>query len=238
MEAKVTITNPPQKSWHCRLISKSETRTYPPIADYKRRCHQKRSKIMAQTSKYFFWSIKYILIKHGQIGRVEEVYQKVKDLQRIWFSTNATHSPIQQGTFCVHQKKIREQGLLLNRKKLDSTPSKRLLFLSLQTTHINPSDTNTIVSCFHNAGFIFCCPLTDGTLGYILLECLLIHEFKIQLHLSSTCFCWDVNVPKSHDHLAIDAIRPGFQFHFRRTATFCNRTEVCNKQTWWTALWI
>lgn len=60
---------------------------------------------------------------------------------KIWFSTNSTQPSIQQRTFYLHQKKIRERRLLPNWGRLDSTPSKALLLLSLQPTHINASGT-------------------------------------------------------------------------------------------------
>lgn len=63
-------------------------------------------------------------------------------------STKSTQSSIQRGTFCLYQKKTREQRLHFNCKKLDSAPSKALLFLSLQTTHINAIRTMFQALCF------------------------------------------------------------------------------------------
>lgn len=53
-------------------------------------------------------------------------------------SPQKTRSPLTQiGTTWTHQKDIRERRLVLSQAKSISTPSKALLLLSIQMTHIN-----------------------------------------------------------------------------------------------------
>lgn len=64
------------------------------------------------------------------------------------FSPKDTQSSTQTRVTWLHQKKLRDQRLLLNCAKLVSTPSNSLLFLSFHMIHISVKGVTFLALCF------------------------------------------------------------------------------------------
>lgn len=71
---------------------------------------------MSQGIEIYFYQVNNYINYKDIISLIQEVYQKVKNLQK------DIESSMQPGTTWVYQKEIRDRRLLLKCPKLNSTP--------------------------------------------------------------------------------------------------------------------